>query len=76
MEQISSLKGVVTENLDKLLERDEELGKMLERTETISELTKSISLNSRRIKKRMLWRKIALISTGVACLIVRKFFYF
>jgi len=43
IEQMSSLKGVMTENMRHLLERDEKLDSMLRKTDQMSDLSYSIS---------------------------------
>lgn len=43
IEQMDSLKGVMTENMRNLLERDEKLDSMLSKTDQMSDLSYSIS---------------------------------
>lgn len=70
---MSSLKGVVTENLERLLERDAQMDIMLKKTEDMSLLSYSISKKSRKVKNRVWLRGVVLKVALVLVILVKTF---
>ena len=74
---MASLKGVVTENLERLLERDAQMDLMLRKTEDMSSISYSISKKSRKVKNKIFWRGVMVkIAVGMIILVRRYFFIY
>lgn len=60
-EKIDEVKGVMIENIDKLIDRGEKLEKLVDDTDKIAEDANTFKNTAKKVKNRMLFRLIFLI---------------
>ena len=76
MSQMSSLKNVVTENLDQLLERDHLMDDMMNKATDLGSLSQSISVKSKRVRRQVFWRGVMMKLAFAGIIVVRSTFHF
>ena len=73
--QIESVKEVMVENIDQLLERGEKIELLVDRTDRLNQTAVKFERSTRSLKNDMLWRRIktyflVFLGVGFLCLIV------
>ena len=59
-EEIDNVKGIMTENIEKILERGEKVEKLVEKTEDLAHQSDDFFKSSRSLRKQMMWKNIKL----------------
>ena len=73
--QIESVKEVMVENIDQLLERGEKIELLVDRTDRLNQTAVKFERSTRALKNDMLWRKVKmylfiLLAVAVLCLFI------
>lgn len=73
--EINNIKDVMSDNIDKLLERGEHIELLVEKTDRLDEHTFVFNKRSGALKKQMLWANIKLYVLGGTALVVNNMDY-
>lgn len=74
-EQVSEVKGVMTQNIDRILERGERLDDLLTKSSSLEATSQTFQQTSRRVQRKMWWRnkKMTLILVLVTLIVITIF---
>ncbi len=63
--QIDEVKGVMMENIDKVLQRGEAFERLVDQTEEIAKSSTYFRKTSRKVKIRTIWKNVLVVGLGV-----------
>merc|ERR1711998_255131 len=73
-EQIEEVKGIMVENVDKILERGEKLSLLVDKTEDLSTESYTFKKNAETVKRKMWWKNMKMTLLIVIPTIIGAFF--
>ncbi|CAM2112674.1 unnamed protein product [Caretta caretta] len=72
--QVDDVKNVMTENIDKVLQREENLSELVDRTDDLQIAADTFQKNTTKISRKMWWKNAKMmIIIGVVLLIILTF---
>lgn len=60
-EEIESVRGIMTQNIERVLERGERIDLLVDKTDRLGEGARGFRVGARRLRRRMWWKNVKLM---------------
>lgn len=73
--QIDEVKGIMINNIDKVLERGDQLDQLVVRTEELTNVSQDFRVKAKKLKNTMWWKNVKLLLILVFIIFVSRFYF-